>query len=47
MIVGYQWAGESRQVWQGTGTRSRFNVGDTVRLLVDPLHPKKAWVAET
>lgn len=47
MIVGYQVDGENYQAWQGTGDRSRFNPGDTVRLLVDPKRPASAWVAET
>ncbi|MBN8626322.1 MAG: hypothetical protein J0M17_12615 [Planctomycetes bacterium] len=47
MIVGYQVDGASYRAWQGTGDRSRFNPGDTVRVLVDLQRPDSAWVAES
>ncbi|MBA4017088.1 MAG: hypothetical protein C0483_07950 [Pirellula sp.] len=47
LIVGYEVAGEKHRISQGTGDRSRFSPGDTVRLLVDPESPARAWIAET
>jgi len=47
MIVGYEWDGVPHRAWQGTGDKSKFQPGDTVRLLVDPARPDKAWPAES
>ena len=47
LIVGYEWDGVPHRAWQGTGDKSKFQPGDTVRLLVDPARPDKAWPAES
>jgi len=44
--VEYEFAGTKYRTTKGTGLKSRFAVGDAVRLLVDPERPDRAWIAD-
>lgn len=44
--VDYEFAGTRHRTAKGTGTQSRFAVGDIVHVLVDPQRPDRAWIAE-